>query len=111
MFSFLVFHATVGVSGRSSEANSNVGAKVALWSQRLQDKQEAPRGFGSPELQRRKATRFRTQPITFEEVRRASALNNDSTTPGNPQNNYNQGLLNKKYSRAYLIFCDYSKSF
>ena len=69
-------------SGTQSNTNKNgtsnsVGARVALWTKKLEEERSpVPPLDGAQSVRRRtRAARFKTQPVTMEEVAHAHALN------------------------------------
>ena len=60
-----------------SETCGSVGARVALWSQRVQESQtkSPPLPLDGATRRRTRSARFKTQPVTYEEVAHAHALN------------------------------------
>ncbi|XP_042234899.1 serine/arginine repetitive matrix protein 2-like isoform X3 [Homarus americanus] len=72
-----------------SSSSKSVGARVALWTKRLDDERRAvPPLDGAQGIRRRsRSARFKTQPVTLEEVAHAHALNSQavSTPTGTPE--------------------------
>ena len=64
-------------STNKSGTSNSVGARVALWTKRLEEERSpVPPLDGAQSVRRRtRATRFKTQPVTMEEVAHAHALN------------------------------------
>lgn len=64
-------------STNKNDASNSVGARVALWTKRLEEEHSpGPPLDGAQSVRRRtRATRFKTQPVTMEEVAHAHALN------------------------------------
>lgn len=65
--------------------SNSVGARVALWTRMLEEERR-PAALPTDSVQgprrRSRSTRFRTQPVTMEEVAHAHALNNhQAVTP------------------------------
>lgn len=65
-----------GSTNKNGTSNS-VGARVALWTKMLEEERSpAPPLDGAQSVRRRtRAARFKTQPVTMEEVAHAHALN------------------------------------
>ncbi|KAK7055023.1 hypothetical protein SK128_005944, partial [Halocaridina rubra] len=63
-------------SSRRKQAGT-VGARVALWTRRLEEERTRVQSlYGSQGSQRRsRSARFKTQPVTMEEVAHAHAIN------------------------------------
>nr|XP_045623514.1 uncharacterized protein LOC123773700 isoform X3 [Procambarus clarkii] len=76
-------------SKHKNGSSNSVGARVALWTKRLEEERlSAPTLDGAQAIRRRsRSARFKTQPVTLEEVAHAHAFNsqNVSTTTGTPE--------------------------